>query len=59
MENKRALKFVLTMAAIIIGVGLFKQFDLETLRFKKIGLSVVYFVTLMAIIYVLMRNRVE
>jgi hypothetical protein len=42
MENKRSIPIVIYIPAIIIGVALYRQFDVETLGFEKPWLAFVY-----------------
>lgn len=51
MENKKALLFALGIAAIILGVTLFRQFDFENLKFEKTGLAIVYIISFVISIY--------
>ena len=44
-SEKKGFPIILAILAIIIGAALYKEFDFETLRFKKIGLGVVYLIT--------------
>ena len=44
MENKKGLSVVLLIPTVIIGVALFEQFDIETLKFKKPAMAIVYFI---------------
>jgi len=56
MENKKGLSFIFGVAAIILGVTLFKQFDFQNLKFEKPWLAVVYLITFVFLIYVLVKN---
>jgi len=56
MENKKALSFVFTIVAIILGVTLFKKFDLEKFEFEKPALAIVYMIGFVISIYILIRN---
>jgi hypothetical protein len=55
-ENK-GFPLILGILAIIIGVALYKEFDFETFRFKKVGLGIVYLVTFVALVVVIVRSR--
>lgn len=55
-ENKKAPTFALTIAAIVIGVALYKQFDFQSMKLENTGLGIVYLVTLVFILYVLIKD---
>jgi hypothetical protein len=56
MENRKAPTFALSIAAIVIGVALFKQIDFQTFKVEKPALSIVYLATLIFILYVLIKD---
>lgn len=56
MENRKAPTFALSIAAIVIGVALFKQVDFQTFKVEKPALSIVYLATLIFILYVLIKE---
>ena len=56
-NEKNGFPMILGILAIIIGVALYKEFDFETFRFKKIGLGIVYLVTFVALVIVIVRSR--
>ena len=56
-NEKNGFPMILGILAIIIGVALYKEFDFETLRFKKVGLGIVYLITFVALIIVIIRSR--
>lgn len=56
MENKKAPTFALSIAAIVIGVALFKQIDFQTFKVEKPALSVVYLATLVFVLYVIIKE---
>jgi len=56
MKNKKSLNFIFLIIAIILGWTLFKQFDLENLKFKHNGLAIIYIVVFAFSIYFLVRN---
>ena len=56
MENRKAPTFALSIAAIVIGVALFKQVDFQTLKVEKPALGAVYLATLIFILYVLVKE---
>jgi len=57
MKKEKGSSFILIVIAVIIGSALFKQFDFKTLRFEKIGLSIVYLLTLIVLIIIIVRNN--
>jgi hypothetical protein len=56
MENKKGINFFFAIIAIILGVVIYKQFDVENLRFEKPVLATVYIVTFLFSIFFLIRN---
>lgn len=56
MEKKKALNFIFSIVAIILGVTLFKQFDFKSLKFEHTGLAVIYAIVFIFSIYILIRN---
>ncbi len=56
MEPKRSLSFPFLIIAIIIGVTLYKQFDFQSLTFKKPAMAVVYFIGFAIAMYVLIKD---
>lgn len=56
MENRKAPTFALSIAAIVIGVALFKQIDFQTFKVEKPALSIVYLATLVFVLYVVIKE---
>lgn len=56
MENRKAPTFALSIAAIVIGVALFKQIDFQAFKVEKPALSIIYLATLVFILYVLIKE---
>ena len=56
MEKKKAITFIFSIVAIILGVTLFKQFDFKNFRFEKTGLAIVYLIAFIISIYILIKN---
>jgi uncharacterized membrane protein HdeD (DUF308 family) len=56
MENRKAISFVFSIIAIILGVTLFKQFNFESLTFEKPTLAVLYFIVFAFSIYILVKK---
>ncbi|PZR37316.1 MAG: hypothetical protein DI538_12595 [Azospira oryzae] len=56
MENKKSLNFIFLIVAIIVGVALWKQFDVGSLKFKQTGLAIVYLITFVFSIYLLVKD---
>lgn len=59
MEEKKSSKFILGLITGIVAMALLKQFDFETLTFKKLGLSVLYIIVLTVSIYLLLKKAKE
>lgn len=56
MEKKKAMNFMFSIVAIILGVTLFKQFDFQHFKFEKPALAAVYIIAFGISISVLIRN---
>ncbi len=56
MENKQASSFIFGIIAIIVGSALYKEFDFENLKFKNIGLGIIYLVVFAFSVYILVKN---
>jgi hypothetical protein len=56
MEKKKALPFIFSVVAIILGVTLFKQFDFKNLKFEHTGLAIIYGIVFIFSIYFLIKN---
>lgn len=56
-EKSKAPLFTMWVVAFIVGVALYKQFDFDSMRFKHIGLSIIYMATFVFAVYVLIKNR--
>ena len=57
MKNEqKSFPIILGIIAINIGVALFKEFDFETFRFKKIGLGIVYLLTFIGTVAVIVKS---
>ncbi|MCE7067060.1 hypothetical protein [Dyadobacter sp. CY326] len=58
MKNEQnGFPVILGILAVVIGAALYKEFDFETFRFKKVGIGIVYLITFVALIVVILRNR--
>ena len=59
MENKQnGFPIILIIIAVIIGSGLYKEFDFETFRFRKVGLGIVYLITFIGVVTLIIRGRI-
>jgi len=56
MEKKKSINPFFVIMAVIIGGALYKQFDFENLSFEEPALAIVYIVTLVAVIYFLIKG---
>lgn len=56
MESRKAISFVFSIIAIILGVTLFKQFNFESQTFEKPALAIVYFIVFAFSIYMLVKR---
>lgn len=51
--------FVPIIIILILGSALYKQFNFETLRFEKLGLSIIYLIVFLATIFLLIKNNIN
>jgi hypothetical protein len=56
MEKQKKLNFSLLIIMFIIAMGIYKQYDFENHEFKKIGLVIVYSLTLLLAVYLLLKD---
>ena len=57
MENNKKLQTLsFGIITLIIGVALFKQFDFENFRFKKIWLGIVYLLAFSFLIFQILKT---
>ncbi len=56
MKNKKSSLFFFGITVIIVGKGLFNQFDFENSNFEKPGLATVYIITLICSTYFLIQS---
>ncbi|MDR6921525.1 MULTISPECIES: hypothetical protein [Chryseobacterium] len=59
MKSKKGPSIIFIILAIIIGSALYKQFDIENLKFKSTGLAILYFVTLIFCVYILIKDYIN
>ena len=56
MENNKSITFVFWVIAIILGVTLFKQFDVKTLKFENPAMAVIYAIVFLFSVYYIIKN---
>ncbi len=56
MKNTRLPNFFFIIIAIILGVKLFKDFDLENLKFEKPALDIIYLIGFIFSIFAIVKN---
>ena len=56
MENRKALVFVMSIIAIIVGSALYKQIDFKTMTVEKPWLTALYTLTLLFALYILIKG---
>jgi membrane protein DedA with SNARE-associated domain len=59
MEKKTASTFIFSVIAIILGVTLFRKFDLETSKFENTGLAIIYIIVFIFSLYVIIKNVLQ
>jgi len=56
MKNKKTPNFFLIVIALILGQGIYKQFDFENLKFENPALSIIYIIVFVFSIYFLVKK---
>lgn len=56
MERQKALSFLFTVIAIILGMALYKQFDFQQFKFQKPALAIVYSIVFVASVVFVLRG---
>ena len=58
MENNGKMQVtVFKILAVILGVSVFRQFDFETLRFKNLGLGLIYLAVFIVLVFQINKDR--
>lgn len=56
MNKQKAPNFILVIIAAIVSSGLYKQIDFDKMTVEKPALSAVYFITLIAVVFLIVKN---
>lgn len=57
MENKNNnISLPIWILIIILGTAVYKQIDFETLKFKNLGLGIIYFLTFISLVIFMLRK---
>jgi TRAP-type C4-dicarboxylate transport system permease small subunit len=56
-KEKKGLPLVFGILAFIVGAALYREFDFETFRFKKVGLGIVYLITFVGMVIAIVQSR--
>ncbi len=59
MENKRGINLFFAMIAFVLGLTLFRHFDIETWQFKDPAMDILYFIVLLISIYLIIKDYRE
>jgi hypothetical protein len=51
--------FTYIILMLVLGRGIYKQFNFETLRFEKLGLSILYLIVFFAFAFLLIKNNIN
>ena len=57
MRNKIGFNLVFAMLAFPMGLALFREFDFETLTFKKTALGILYLATFIFCIFFMLKKK--
>jgi len=56
MSDKKGLSFPFLIIAIVLGAGIYREFDFENLKFEKPALAVVYILAFLMTVYFIIRG---
>ena len=56
MSGKKGPSFPLVIIAIVLGGGIFEEFDFEKLKFEKPALAIVYILTFLMTVYFIIKS---
>ena len=56
MSNKKGNLFPFIIIVIVLGMGIYKEFDFENFKFEKPALAVVYILTFLMSVFFLFKN---
>jgi hypothetical protein len=59
MQKKASLNIIFLIIAIIVGAGLWREFDTATMKFKNTGLAIVYGLTFLVAVYILLKDLIK
>jgi hypothetical protein len=59
MQKKLSLNIIFLIITLIVGAGLWKEFDTATMKFKNTGLAIIYAVTFLASLYLLLKDLIR
>jgi hypothetical protein len=56
MSKKKGLPILLIIIAFIIGSGIVREFNFDTLKFEKPALAALYIITFLACVYIIVKD---
>ncbi len=59
MKNKKGINFFFLIIAIITGSKLFQHFDFQNLKFKNLGIDILYLVVFVGSLIFLVKDNVK
>ena len=59
MQKKTSLNIIFLIIALIVGGGLWREFDTAAMKFKNTGLAIVYVLTFLFAIYMLLKDLIK
>jgi hypothetical protein len=51
--------FMYIIFMLVLGKGIYNEFNFETLRFEKLGLSILYLIVFFAFAFLLIKNNIN
>ena len=59
MSNKKGNLFPFVIIVIVLGMGIYKEFDFDNFKFEKPALAIVYILTFLMSVFFLFKNFKE
>jgi hypothetical protein len=59
MQKKSSLNIIFLIIALIVGGGLWREFDTEAMKFKNTGLAIVYAATFLFSVFILLKDLIK
>jgi hypothetical protein len=59
MQKKSSLNIIFLIITLIVGAGLWREFDTATMKFKNTGLAIIYGITFLFSLYLLLKGFIK